>query len=301
MAIVKGSGSTRKIKIALQPVSGRGPTQDVIHGAQSELPIIHPESDANLTETDPNPKKKTIGMLKSMHPAPQPLPVEPEPALEIPSELQQALARYESQMRHSADAAILAYKDAQKVAIDSEVAAYKAQQYATLQSEMSALRDQGYKDGYAQGEAKGLAEYSSQLQGFFDAINDVSQNKRLFLENSEPELLKLAVKIAEKIIHNQIEMDQNTLMSIVDHAIRRITDKDKVIIKTSPSDADYIRQRRDDILEKMPDIRSLEVHEDPKIERGGCIIETRLGFIDSLISTKLASIEAALFKVYNDR
>ena len=51
----------------------------------------------------------------------------------------------------------------------------------------------------------------------------------------------------------------------------------------------------------MPDIRTLEVHEDPRVEQGGCIIETRLGFIDSSISTKLASIEAALFKVYNDR
>ena len=100
---------------------------------------------------------------------------------------------------------------------------------------------------------------------------------------------------------HRVGLPPTAVREYVDQAIRRITDKDKVIIKTCPEDADFVRQHREEILEKMPDIRTLEVHEDPRVEQGGCIIETRLGFIDSSISTKLASIEAALFKVYNDR
>ena len=295
MAIVKDSGSPKKITISLQPLSQKGTPTESVHGAQAEPHLIHTEG----MDTDVN-KKRTIGMLKSMKvPEPQ-IQVVQEP-IEIPTEIMQAVAKYETDLRRNADSKIAAFKSDQMAATQGQVDQYKAQQLSAVQSEMAAMRDQGYKDGFEQGQSKGLTEYTTQIRELVAVINDVTQNKRLFLESSEPELLKLAVKIAEKIVQNQVQVDQNALIAIVDQAIRRITDKDKVIIKTCPEDADFVRQHREDILEKMPDIRTLEVHEDPRVEQGGCIIETRLGFIDSSISTKLASIEAALFKVYNDR
>lgn len=295
MAIVKDSGSPKKITISLQPLSQKSTPTESVYGAQSEPHLIHTEG----LDVDGN-KKRTIGMLKSMK-LPEPQVQVIEAPLEIPNATMQAIAKYETDLRRTADSKIAAFKSEQMAAIQAQLDQYKTQQLSTVHSEMGALRDQGYKDGFEQGQSKGLAEYSDQLRELAGVINDVTQNKRLFLENSEPELLKLAIKIAEKIVQNQVQLDQNALIAIVDQAIRRITDKDKVIIKTCPEDADFVRQHREEILEKMPDIRTLEVHEDPRVEQGGCIIETRLGFIDSSISTKLASVEAALFKVYNDR
>ncbi len=295
MAIVKDSGSPKKITISLQPLSQKGTPTESVYGAQSEPHVIHNEG----MDTDGN-KKRTIGMLKSMK-IPEPLIQVVQEPIEIPTEIMQAVAKYETDLRRNADSKIAAFKSNQMAATQAQVDQYKAQQLSAVQSEMAAMRDQGYKDGFEQGQSKGLTEYTTQIRELVAVINDVTQNKRLFLESSEPELLKLAVKIAEKIVQNQVQVDQNALIAIVDQAIRRITDKDKVIIKTCPEDADFVRQHREEILEKMPDIRTLEVHEDPRVEQGGCIIETRLGFIDSSISTKLASIEAALFKVYNDR
>lgn len=286
MMIVKDPGSPKKIKIRLHSNAGdtsSSPTESV-------TPLSHPKK-ANVRE---------IGLLK------QPTPIattltSPQEAVAIPSELSLSLAKYEADAKRASDLKISQYETNEMNSVREKIEAFRHQQNSIIQSEMAELRDQGYKDGYAQGQAKGEGEYSDALIELADAINTVTENKRKFFEQSEPELLQLSLKIAEKIVQTQINLDQNTMIKIVNESIRRITDKDKVIIKVCPEDSDFIRQNREQILAKMPDIRTLEIEDDPRIERGGCIIETRLGFIDSLISTKLASVEAALFKVYNDR
>jgi flagellar assembly protein FliH len=44
-------------------------------------------------------------------------------------------------------------------------------------------------------------------------------------------------------------------------------------------------------------VKNFSILEDPGVEAGGCIIETNLGYVDARISTKLAVMQDALFKV----
>ena len=81
--------------------------------------------------------------------------------------------------------------------------------------------------------------------------------------------------------------------------MHKITDKDKVIIKTSPEELQIAQNQFSTIQNLIPDIKVLEIEEDDRIQPGGCIIETKLGFVDSSISTKLDTIKKALLDAYD--
>lgn len=279
---MKDADSPKKIRIELKHLSNTD---------MRSLPTSEPAQDS---------QKRRVGTLKTILPAPiQPIPA--HPPIQLDPTIEKSISQYEIQRKKDIDTQLSAFHAHQTAAIQAELAQFKQTQMAQLQSEMAHLKDQAQEEGISRGQKEGEAQYTEKLRTLMAVISDVSQNKQHFYDESESELLQLSLKIAEKMIHQQLTLDQSAIISIIHESIRRITDKDKVIIKIAPEDADYVRQNRDRILEKMPDIRSLEIHDDPRIERGGCILETRMGYIDSTLTTTLSSIETALFKVYNDQ
>lgn len=247
-------------------------------------------------EVPPLKATRTVGILKTISQQSEP----EEPTFAIPESSRHDLAAYEARAKQQIDLKLEQTRREATERIEAELNAFRNQQISQLEIESDSIRQKAHDAGVREGRLAGEAAYATQINALLEAINSVTENKRKFLDNSEPELIKLALKVAEKIVQKQIEIDPTSMHAIVDQAIRRITDKDKVMIKTAPEDADLVRQYRDQILEKMPDIRTLEIHDDPRLEQGSIVIETRLGFIDSSIHTKLSSIESALLKIYNE-
>ncbi|NBV42818.1 hypothetical protein EBR96_08650 [bacterium] len=293
MAIIKDSGRSKRASISIKPLHQAQPSDappaTPIH---SQEPVLkHPEHST---------QKKVVGLIKPIESEPV-KPFEAAPTPQIDPAIVHEVSQMESQLKREAEQRIKQFEAAERQRIDQEIAQVRNQKLIALEYELQTLRDQAKADGLATGRKEGENLYAEKIREVLAMADEVSRNKQEFMSQSEPELLKLSLKIAEKLVQKQIELDPTTIHAVIRDAIRRITDKDKVIIKVNTADADYVRQHRDDILEKMTDIRSLEIHEDPRVDQGSCILETRLGFIDSSLSTKLQSIETALFKVYNDQ
>lgn len=65
---------------------------------------------------------------------------------------------------------------------------------------------------------------------------------------------------------------------------------------------DYMRIReiKEELLRKIDGLGYLEVQEDPRVEEGGCIVETVFGNIDARIETQLANLREELLKVLSE-
>ncbi|MCP4050807.1 MAG: hypothetical protein GY730_08895 [bacterium] len=183
---------------------------------------------------------------------------------------------------------------------DDEIDQYKKQQLAAIGDEKRAMLDQAYQKGLQEGREKGESELKSKIEELFDTINGLAQHKKKSILESQDQVIELSMKIAEKVIQDQISLNKEACMGVIEDAIRKITDKDKVIIKVNEKDVVIVQANKDSILNMMSDIKNLEIQEDARIARGGCVIETRLGYIDSTISTKLGIIKKALFNVYEE-
>lgn len=162
------------------------------------------------------------------------------------------------------------------------------------------LKTTAREEAYAHAKQELITQYEDKFAELGQAIKSLMDDKKTLIRESEGELLKLSIKVAEQIIRSEISLNQGIALNIVAEAINKISDRDKVLVKVSRHDFDYVQKNKERLMALMDDLRNLMVQEDPSIEPGGCLIETDLGYVDSRVSVKLESIKSALLKQFSD-
>lgn len=153
-----------------------------------------------------------------------------------------------------------------------------------LEAETAAaqLRLKAYKEG----REEALLELNEHLLGARE-IRDTA------LAEAERDLLRLAVKIAEKIIGHEIERDSTTLADIIANALRHTRQNEMLTVRVHPGDLPLVEVQRER-LNQMSRARFLDFVPDPRVTRGGCIIESESGTVDAQLATQLQVLERAL-------
>jgi len=185
-----------------------------------------------------------------------------------------------------------------KQEISNEINQLRQSELASYEEEKKKAKDSAYNEGYQEGYKKGEEKLSGLAKEAMQTINTLSKERQTLLKQSEKESLELGFLIAEKVIQTQLDRDATVFQNILSEALGRITDKERVIIKVNKRDIDFVRSYKQQFERELNDIKTLEIQEDHTIEIGGCVIETKLGYIDSSISTKLSIIEKSLDRVY---
>jgi len=167
------------------------------------------------------------------------------------------------------------------------IAAAEAEAEALRQgAEMSAreAREAGYREGY---EAA-LSQLSEDLLA-------AREGRKAALASAERDLLRLAVKIAEKIIGREIEADRATLVDMVAAALGHARRQEVLTVRVNPEALAAARAHADR-LEAGGRARLLDFVADPRLELGGCVIETDAGSVDAQLATQLRVLERALLE-----
>lgn len=165
------------------------------------------------------------------------------------------------------------------------------------QSAMSQAEREGFVQGKEMGIEAGKKEAAEMIGAAKDLMDQIIKERELILKNAEPEIAQLAIKIAEKIISAEVSTKPEVVKSMVKAVVEKIRDREQVTIRVSPADADAVRNNREVYAKLVDGLKHLEIVSDPKVERGGCIIETNLGNVDGRISTQLSSLELAFKEV----
>lgn len=162
--------------------------------------------------------------------------------------------------------------------------------------EAEAIREEAREAG----REEGRAEASSRVEEAMETLNQAVKERKKIIKDSEQELLRLAIKVAEQIIRSEVSMHRDVCLNIVAEAIARVSDREQIIVRVNREDAEYLKRYKDRLAGMLDGVKSFSILEDAAVEPGGCIIETNLGFIDAKISTKLKAIEESLKKVSSE-
>tara|TARA_B100000586_G_scaffold200422_1_gene148668 strand:- start:1124 stop:2185 length:1062 start_codon:yes stop_codon:yes gene_type:complete len=182
----------------------------------------------------------------------------------------------------------------------TELDALRQTRLTEIESEVQNQLDQGYKSGYEKGYEEGKNKLSSLAQDVLATLNSVVEEKHQLLRQAGKAVLNLGFSIAEKIIQTQLKQDASIFKNILEEALAKVTQKDRVLIKVNKSDFESIKAYRPHLEKTFNDIKQLDIVPDPDIEVGGCIIETKLGYVDSSISTKKELIQNAFMQLYDE-
>ena len=157
--------------------------------------------------------------------------------------------------------------------------------------------DQILKD--AECAAKDAIELAYQ-QGLTDALATLNRDlliaretRDFALAKVERDLLRLAIRIAEKICSREIDRDDATIAAMVRSAITHARHCEILTVRVNPSDLPVVEKYRTSI-EPTGLMRFVEFVSDPSIGRAGCLIVTETRTIDARLETQLRALEQVL-------
>jgi len=114
-----------------------------------------------------------------------------------------------------------------------EAQAEAERRLAEAQAEVERIRTEAWQAGY---EA-GLAEFTKHLL-------EIQHRRATLLADVELEVLRLARRIAEKIIGRELEMQETTLLDIVRTAMRNLRQASTVTICVNPADVPRLERKK---------------------------------------------------------
>jgi flagellar biosynthesis/type III secretory pathway protein FliH len=152
----------------------------------------------------------------------------------------------------------------------------------------------GYDAGFASSRSAIQDEIGAHVRAFGAMVDDlVSQRKRLVTE-SEVAVVRLSCEIAQKIVEKVAELKEETVVGIVKNALDHLADKQKLTIRVNPVDLEVLKRHQGEWLAAAGTSGAVEIAEDLRIKRGGCLIEGESGSVEAQIDRQIEVMEKAL-------
>lgn len=150
---------------------------------------------------------------------------------------------------------------------------------------------EGFHDGFRKaGEELGdlLAEGQAEVDSVLAEAFAIQQRQ---MADLEPELYKLALEIAEKILGYELEQNSEAFLSIVRTAVDTMQCEQKATLHVNAEQYIGAFRSRDTVrLKTGKGVVTAGVVIDPSVEPGGCLIETENNMADASVPTQLSQI-----------
>ena len=147
-------------------------------------------------------------------------------------------------------------------------------------------RKSGHQEGFQTGRDAADREMNDMLVTMRGLLEMARAERHKLMEEAEPELVRLALGIAERVLHQQVALDRGVVVEMAKTAISRLIERDSVTVRVNPADLERMREHRDELI-AIGDVKNLRVVEDKRVDRGGVIVDTDAGTIDARIGTQL--------------
>lgn len=175
----------------------------------------------------------------------------------------------------------------------------KARAQAVEQAEEISQRAK--EEGYRKGELQAQQHYQELIAEAEEYRNRSVEEYEQTIRSLEHDIVELALSIARKILESELETDKDTILKIAKSAIDACLNHDRIILRVSPEDYDYVTMNAERIKNMAGDIGELEVRKDSTLKKGSCIVDTGYGMVDGGLDTRLEMIEQAFREVMGDR
>jgi flagellar assembly protein FliH len=197
----------------------------------------------------------------------------PRPASVPKFEYEPGAAEREAQeiLRRAKDEAGSILKEAQNLASNAK---------SQAQIEADQLKSDARERGAVEGYDRARQEIRDQL---------ISECQALW-EQTEQDVIAFVLEMAKRVVKVEIQQNPKVVGEMIRHALRRVADKDNIRIRVSPDELQAIRSDRKELLLVLDGARQLEIVDDRRIGRGGCVIETSAGTVDARVETQFGQI-----------
>lgn len=147
-----------------------------------------------------------------------------------------------------------------------------------------------YEEGYNKGYKEGRISFESALNELSQESDRIQNNYKKLLCDAEPELIRLVLGIAQKVIDEDVKLNKDNVIILVRQALDIAYEKQSASIKLSPKDYEYLIENASDFVSQINSYENLSIREDMTLSEGDCIIDSPNGTVDLGINRRFEKI-----------
>jgi flagellar assembly protein FliH len=148
---------------------------------------------------------------------------------------------------------------------------------------------EGFQQGYDEGLKLAAQEQQDTITRLSALLHDVAADNEEMVRGLETQVVELALAVAEKVIAREATVDPQIVLNVVRSALSEIHDATELRIHVNPDDIPLLEQRWQEMLPRSVAAHS-ELLADDLVQRGGVIVETRIGYVDSQLKTRINQV-----------
>lgn len=156
----------------------------------------------------------------------------------------------------------------------------------------------GIGEGETQARSRFEREIAAERQVLAKAVQGFARDREDYFGHVEAEVVKLAIGIARKILHREVQVDPLLLAGVVRVALDKIAAGTSVRLKVHP---DHVYAWHDFFSNQQEHPVVPELLSDATLGMGQCVLETALGTTELTLEAQLAEIERGFFDLLAQR
>ena len=182
-------------------------------------------------------------------------------------------------------------------AMDSVIAegGYMETLWSEVKEQIQLVVDSAKNDGFEEGRDAGFSKLKDQVKDEMNEFKEIlvafKADTLRFFEETEKFVLRISIKIAEKILQKKLAEEDDFTVTIVKNALKTVQDSTNLVIRVNPDDYEFIKGMDSQLSSNGSNVN---LSGDDGIERGGCKIESDWGLVDARIDTQLEKIYSEL-------
>jgi flagellar biosynthesis/type III secretory pathway protein FliH len=148
---------------------------------------------------------------------------------------------------------------------------------------------EGFQQGYDEGQRLAAEEQHDTGTRLSALLQGVAADTEAYVRGLEDDVVELALAIAEKVIARETRIDPDLIVNVVRAALSEVHDATELRIRVNPDDLPLVEPRWQEMLPRSVAEHS-ELVSDDLVDRGGVIVETRIGYADSQLKTRINQV-----------
>lgn len=189
-----------------------------------------------------------------------------------------------------------------KIIEEANAEARKIMERAETESRslLSVSKENGYKEGYESGYLKGKNEAQSIIDEASEIKLFLDRRRESLYKETEEQILDLIMNISKKVIGQDLSQNKEALLSLINQGLQKCAFKDKLTLKISNLDFDFVNENKYRICKMVEGISDIDIVPDLSLSKGSCIIETLSGEINSGMDVQLEEVKKIFTYIYRE-
>lgn len=164
------------------------------------------------------------------------------------------------------------------------------------ESAVEAAFNEGKRSGEEHTRRMLEIEICSERSALSEAVKEFERERERYARRAEPEVVRLALAIAKKILQREADADPIVLAGVVRSAMQRLDSSAKVQLRVSPT---YSQKWKDCFRKECE--AGLEITADAKLTEYECRLESEVGTTELSLGGALKEIDERFMELLTQR